>query len=470
MNISTNVSVLAVQNYGPSGTLLLQSLLDGHPNILSFPTVYIHNFFYFWDKHGDESTDSLINSFIDEYNFWFHPEGAVKALGLHQMGENMDETIYVSEEIFKNTLSHIVGRDEHPSRKSFFIAIYFSYAKALGRKIDEPVVLVFPIHNLPRLHAKYLIEDFPNAKFVHMIREPIQLIVSSFKHVTQNYLPANPAECAYSQMLNDYIKQWGWPNKRFVYGYKPYFNEHERFSKAVKLEDIHTNPEIVLKTICEWLDIPWHKCLLTSTFNGKKWWNRPGCPRISGFGLQAIKKKTDDVISEFDKYRLYGLMSKKYKIWGYQYPELCSNIFFQMALPFLILIPFKAEGSFLKYRFIYTPIGLYKQIIVAMTKRLKKNQLPLGIGNIIHFAGKFFDSINVIFEPASKSSLWHYLKKFMVIMGFTLFVPVFLLILLKDTLMVRYWLYRGWFVNLPKKRSEVRLLYDDVLKINIQEK
>ncbi len=33
--------VLAIQNYGTCGSKFLMSLLDGHPNILSMPSLYI---------------------------------------------------------------------------------------------------------------------------------------------------------------------------------------------------------------------------------------------------------------------------------------------------------------------------------------------------------------------------------------------------------------------------------------------
>ena len=61
---NTNISVLAIQNYGPSGSLFLQSLVDDHPNILSIPALYMLNYYSFWDGQKYKDVSSLIGAFI----------------------------------------------------------------------------------------------------------------------------------------------------------------------------------------------------------------------------------------------------------------------------------------------------------------------------------------------------------------------------------------------------------------------
>lgn len=40
--------VLGIQNYGPSGSTLVHSLLDGHPEVLSLPGLYPIGFYTRW--------------------------------------------------------------------------------------------------------------------------------------------------------------------------------------------------------------------------------------------------------------------------------------------------------------------------------------------------------------------------------------------------------------------------------------
>jgi hypothetical protein len=288
--IPSKLSVLAIQNYGISGSLFLQSLLDNHPNILMTPALYSHRFYDFWEKHNNKKLGEIIDLFMSCHAYWFSPEEAIKHHGLHQMGPEMNESIYVSPEIFRQALIQIIENhlQEFPLRKLFFIAIYLAYNYALDRETKEQIVIVFPIHSSPQRHASYLIEDFPDVKFIHVIREPIQNIGSAIKHIIYNQLPVNALECAFAVVINNHVKHWG--NGYYTKGDRPYFKKIVNASRAVKLEDIHVKPKETIKMICQWINIPWDDCLVESTFNGKKWWNRPESPRVSGFS----EKITDD--------------------------------------------------------------------------------------------------------------------------------------------------------------------------------
>lgn len=342
--VPSPISVVAVQNYGISGTLFLQSLLDGHPNILMTPALYSHAFYYFWEAHGERSARDLVELFMRHHANWFTPEGASRDHGLHQMGLGMDEAVFVDAGRFHDALQRIVlGDPAAPCpRKTFFVGTYLAYAEALGKGVKDPAAVVFPIHSLPERHARALFEDFPEGKFLHMVREPVQNIGSTVKHIIHNKLPVNPLECAFAQVACDYTMHWG--HGYYAKGDRPFFPDAADRSRAVRLEDFHKNPKATLQALCRWIGIPWDDCLLESTFDGKKWWNRPESPRISGFGTKTIRgDRHNDVTSSFDRARLQGILCRKSAVWGYTAPWEVRAFPFRMLLPLLILFPFRAE-------------------------------------------------------------------------------------------------------------------------------
>lgn len=451
--LSVKASVVAIQNYGPSGSLFLQSLLDNHPQILSMPALYNTGFYYFWESKNNLSDVGLVDSFIQRHDYWFLRDKAIKGWGLHQVGENMDQSVYVDQNNFHNHLSNMIPESGF-SRKSFFVAIYYAYSLALGRKIEEPVVLLFPIHSSPRHHAQYLVEDFPDTKFIHTIRDPIEGMGSSIKHIVYYKLPVNPLECTFAQIINDYTMCW--PGvKRYVYGDRPYFVERQEFEKAIRLEDLHNRPKETLLSLCRWIGVKWDRCLLESTFDGKKWWNRPESVRLSGFGTQVISNKHDDLFSQFDKLRLYCLLYPKYKIWNYDLPLMAKSAFFQIAVFPILLLPYKCEFRLLNYRIAhFRPVRdnfvkvtqLFAKITYVTSDKLK---LPLPTQEKLSF---LFSNL-ITLNPVLKS------KRFSVSMLYKVFVAQRALYLfLRDTIMIRLWLYRGWIKHMKRPRPEVRLL------------
>ena len=59
--------VVAVMTGMRSGSGLMQSLLDGHPNTVATPDCILMGFYEFWDQHGHQPAQELLSSFIDYY-------------------------------------------------------------------------------------------------------------------------------------------------------------------------------------------------------------------------------------------------------------------------------------------------------------------------------------------------------------------------------------------------------------------
>ena len=88
-------NVVAAQSYGRSGSVFLQSLLDGHPSVLSTPVLYSALFYDVWGQLSGTKDAVKIDRFIEAHDYWFDPAKADYHSGLHRLGADRDQTAYV---------------------------------------------------------------------------------------------------------------------------------------------------------------------------------------------------------------------------------------------------------------------------------------------------------------------------------------------------------------------------------------
>lgn len=346
--IPQQISVAAIQGYGQSGTTLIHSLLDNHPDVLSIPFVYGIFIYPFWERwiQNQDPPVNIIDSFIEKFEYWFDEKKTGGRDGLDQMGPEMNEVVYAPREAFREAMRAMLPDERSITRGRFLAAVYASYASAIGRTIKYHMFINFPLHGWDVRYVRYLLEDFPNVKFIYMVRDPITVIGSSFKYNnTRPTLTRNCPWLVFNSLLNNKVRG-GYLSKNddsHVFNDRPYFPEMAEASRAVRLEDLHKRPEITMKSVAHWLEIPWDPCLLESTFDGKKWWNRPGFVRICGSDPKQADKKHYELFTEFDRLRIYALTSKRCRKWNYEIPSASRSFMFSVLNAVLILIPFRIE-------------------------------------------------------------------------------------------------------------------------------
>jgi hypothetical protein len=328
-------SILAIAFFGRSGSYFLHSLLDSHPNIINMPGDWISRYYHFWNEFGDLPPSALIEKFKEYFLVYFDPvAGDPENLAhLKELGANRDQSIGVDQSIFTRILESILGESESSvSRKLFFQSIHVAYATALGQRIDtsRPPIIVFAIHGAQGHKVTPLIEDFPETRFITMLREPTQGMNAIFR-VGIETQDIRAAAMGAGVIGGGCFGGWqlGLSSAR---------------SRAIKLEDLHRDGRKVLEKLCEWANIPWHDNLLKSTFDGKQWWNVKGSPQVSGFNLNMITERSKlEYISPFDRYRLMAMIVNKYVAWGYDYPQWFHWIMTRVILLPFLLIPFRME-------------------------------------------------------------------------------------------------------------------------------
>lgn len=345
--------VLAIQNFGSSGSKFFHALLDNHPNLLTIPSLYMMYFYTrFWPQDERRERKKVIEDFIQNHTYWFDPRGYAP-WGTNTMGPDRSESVHVAEEDFRKNLSLVLGDADSIKRKLFIQAVYVAYALSYGRTLNlrgEDYVIVFPYHGTRQDTVVELTKDFPDTHFLYIWREPVQALGSSYKIALTRWggfvntavikKGYTSAYYALAFFLTDHYVADRIPYK--MHSYSPVLPGYASRSKAIHLEGLVKNPRAVLLKFCRWIGIPWSDALLQGTYNGKLWWNRPESARVTGFSQEPLARKHDDIFSRLDRFRLNLLMENLKKGMGYANgagSQKPPNLFILLSF----LLPFKFE-------------------------------------------------------------------------------------------------------------------------------
>lgn len=335
--------VVSIHCYGRSGSNFLSSLLDSHPQVLTTPGVQLCSFYRFWEEYGDQSAIMTLGAFLKHFEaiYKVHQPANIPFFSpkpLKGLPSRVDERLLIDSLLL--LLTQEVGDVQRQpiSRKYFFQALHVAYAIALGRTVRwESAIIVFNLHEPLQQWARYLVEDFPDAYFLHMIRKPVQTLGSWYtmmgKGLTDTPFGPRLARHGMKAMLTQA---------------KPIFAASAERSRAVKLEDLHTSSRDTLQRICTWLAIEWNDSLMTSTFNGIEHIDPSIGNDYKGFQTYTISRKKFECYSWIDMVRLKFLYSHLYTNWNYQHPFYYRVPLFKKLVLKLMIFPFKIERNLWK--------------------------------------------------------------------------------------------------------------------------
>ena len=295
--------VVSIHYYGRSGSLFLQSLLDGHPQVVMLPGTYLAGFYRFWEIFGQLPALKLLGAFIINYDVLFDARSPVPlihvgpnvgtTLGFDSMGENQDRVLGVDrDEFVQSLLAHVIRACDNPnvdrlSRRFFLQAIHLAYAEALGRPIlSKDVLIVLQTHNPYFDEVEPLYRDFGvDVKFLHCLREPIQALGSWYSHWWEACTSPDPRGAPFQLELAGTSIARGIDHAKPIFAQYAHHFPHDKRSRdivawaigntrGVRLEDLHQRPRATLEKVRAWLGIDWHDALLHSTFDGQPWRHR----------------------------------------------------------------------------------------------------------------------------------------------------------------------------------------------------
>lgn len=303
--------LIALLHFGRSGSGLLHSLIDGHPEISALPSIYLRGFFNagVWSRLSADGWRWLPERFADEFAVLFDstsPKSTPGWLfenssflgrreGMTCVGENRNEALSVDRERFCAECHRLIKGLDKIDPKSFLMVVHAAYEKAIGTKSCKQTVF-YHIHNPDDFTKLNFLRSVPDASLLMMIREPVQSC--------ESWIRALFKENAHTQIVFRIISML------FAIDQIAFRRQD---SVGVRLEDLKSRPKETMRALCTWLDISETTSLYQMTAQGKKWWGDPSSPAyednkaMAAFGTSPSQHPVGSVLSEQDQFILRTL-------------------------------------------------------------------------------------------------------------------------------------------------------------------
>jgi hypothetical protein len=311
-----------------SGSMLLASYFDSHDHVLLLPS-----------NRGD-----FIYQFLREYaglSLWeklvLYP--AYAASCYDTMTSDFFEGDYpiAAPEYYAAVQALYARYGEQPrlwqdTRLRFFQFLFVAYAVALGRRCATPrPLLLYAQHYTHEERARAYVEDFPDGRFIHTIRDPISALDSWFdRHTVAKHPPdyyASPAVETVRELL-----MWD----------RAHSGMEDR-TRAIRFEDLHLAPAATMQRLATWLSIPYHPSLIDSTFNGTPFVFESGGVRMVG-AIPANARRRSKNLDAADRALFSALLYANFRAWNYPCPRVLRPAWLRLCVVLALLaVPTKME-------------------------------------------------------------------------------------------------------------------------------
>jgi hypothetical protein len=314
--------IVAIVPWGRSGSVLLASYLDAHEDVIMLPELCGRLLHEFYERHPTLPLNDMLLAYpayasIDCRFF----EGAFAIS---------------SAEYYAAVQAIVECYGKWPieflkSRRAFFLFVHIAYNLALGRTPRSSIpLIVYAQHDRNNVAARHLVEDFPQAKFVHAVRDPISSCDALFHY----HLDALAEHDIYlSHSVLDFL------TSKFD---RPHCGMGSR-TWTIRFEDLHSATAETMRDLADWLGLPYKQTLLDSTFNGIPYAVIRDGKTWSGPRLDQVKRKSR-YLSAKDRALLFALFHENFVAWKYPYPKICRYRIVRFLLVVsLVLFPMKTE-------------------------------------------------------------------------------------------------------------------------------
>lgn len=260
-----------------SGTSLLRSLFDGHPDLFVVPYEthllrslgYKVNIGYSGARGGECTAEAFIQRVTADVK---HQNWAEDSYADAVNKGLFDEATFSSVLKAKNLLT------EQDRIESLFRAIHASYRYAtkgvMGRVVEKSVSHAE--------HAARLKDLFPDAIFVQLIRDPYANWLALRKYKSKQFSAPLIAKMV----------------KTFTVNYKSLLSNEKHLSNymVIRYEDLVLQPEEVMKKVADHCQISFNPCLLQPSKGGSIWTgNSTSNQHFDGVSAERLEKRKNEI-------------------------------------------------------------------------------------------------------------------------------------------------------------------------------
>jgi hypothetical protein len=260
---------VAILFWGRSGSLLLSSYLDGHDETLVMPATTSGLVYKLFARYPELSVWEKLIAYPTYFELTF--AGEFGEFNQFFGGRFPIEPAEYYAAV--RALYQLYGRRDPPwlgRRRTFFQLLFVATAVATRRPAGHPrPIMVHSQHWFSGEAATQLLEDFPSARFIHTVRDPISSLDSWFDHQAA----ADRFALANHQHRGPHYARTALDTVRVLTEQDRPQPGAEMRSVALRFEDLHVAPETLMQRVAALLGIPFKASLLQSTFNGTVWVN-----------------------------------------------------------------------------------------------------------------------------------------------------------------------------------------------------
>lgn len=318
-------NIVALFHFGRSGTGLFHSLIDGHPEISSLPSIYFRGFFNsgVWNRIARAGWQGLPERFAHDFAVLFDASSPKPTPGmLHEVssflgikegmanvGEGRNEVLSVDQDKFCAEAYSLIQAHDKIDAGTFFLIVHAAYEIALGAS-ERKNTAFYHIHNPDDFAIINFLRYEPAARLVIMVRDPLQCC--------ESWLRSTFADNNYNDMVHRIITML------FSLDQVAFRTQD---SIGIRLEDLKNRPEDTMQAFCNWIGVKEAPSLYEMTAQGNKWWGDPTSPDFSDneamkpFGKSSITRAVGTVFDEMDQFVLGTFFYPISVHFGYREPD-----------------------------------------------------------------------------------------------------------------------------------------------------
>jgi len=307
-NFNFSIPVVCITFYGRSGSVLLQGLLDNHPQIMSAPAHGLKLLHLFTRDNGplyqQYDIRTLVNMFAEETPYIFLEADQTKPLRAAGSASRIGVPRARYMEILEEILIEISPKHTDPA--AFFRAAHYAYDMALGRDVNKARYIVWQRHApfWDEASKELFAKRIGNIRILTPLRRPDVTLSSYFEH--KNFHADTKSNIKDVNALLELLRLAGYVHK-----------SSDVTCAGVRFEDLHGKTEEVTRSISTWLGIDWHPTMLEPTVDGQEQLFPKDGGIVKGLNKNIESKQRSPQFTWFDRVIYESINRTAYGHWGY---------------------------------------------------------------------------------------------------------------------------------------------------------
>ena len=343
---------------GRSGSLLVQSYFDRHPELIQIPT----NFTYFRfvsDLLGAEchAPDVLVKTLLLRHNFRFFMDSHFNEHVVGRLGPRMKTRIVVDTDLFIRALMSCLG-GKPTNTATFFYAVSTAYAWCMDQDIRGCRAILHQLHHGDWLWPSELVDHdnvsplgvpssrdlLPPAKLLVTVRDPTE-IVRTYPTFITSYLGHEypDARMRYEKYIRILCQDW---------------LRHDLIEQSgidhlfVPIESVRNDTRDEIRKIADWIGIDGTApSLEDSSLFGQLWWGVNSASPLNG-PQTPKKERASPSWENIDEPYVLAAIGTRVERFGYEtlpnLSEEMSRVIAAHLADYEIKPLFKVEGDLKK--------------------------------------------------------------------------------------------------------------------------